>query len=288
MARIALIVHEHRDDAAESASALGQWADERGHSVVTLDETRAAATLRPIEPDVRGPNEFAQDTDLVVSLGGDGSMLGAVQMAARHDVAVLGVNFGQMGYLAAVEPNEMVVAVEAFFAGRATIESRMRVAVTIHRADGSVEDGGHALNEALVERDQSGRTIRLGLSLDDSFFTTYNADGVIIASPTGATAYSLSAGGPIVAPMHEALIVTPVSPHQLFDRSLVVDANSSIDVELLPDRAASLSVDGREVARLEPGDRVVCTKSDTPAKIVSLHETSFLQVLKAKFGLNDR
>jgi NAD+ kinase len=290
MATVALIVHEMRDDAETQARALAHWLAERGHKLAILanntDELDGGAA--DLEAMVREPDELAADAALVVSLGGDGSMLRAVDLAAPYGVPVLGVNFGQLGYLTEVEPAGMLDAVDAALSRTAAIEERMRVQVSVIRTDGSEFDAGHALNEALVERGESGRTVRLGLSIDDEFFLSYNADGIIVASPTGSTAYSMSARGPIVAPGHQALIVTAVSPHQLFDRSLVLKPDSTVEVEVLPNRNASLSLDGRDAVALQPGDRVVCRRSDTPGRIVSLRNADFLTVLKTKFGLEDR
>lgn len=286
MATVGLIVHEMRDDAKTAARELGDWLEANGHALAILAEN--ADEVAQTHAKVRPRESFAEGVELVVSLGGDGSMLRAVELAAPHDVPVLGVNFGQLGYLTEVEPPGMMSAVQQILDQQVEIELRMRVAVAVHRTDGEIIEVDAGLNEALVERDQSGRTVRLGVSIDGEFFTTYNADGVIVATPTGSTAYSLSARGPIVAPLHEALIVTPVSPHQLFDRSLLLRPTSTVDIEVLPDRSASLSVDGRSLLQLDPGDRVRCTQSPQPARIVSLRGSDFLQVLKTKFGLNDR
>lgn len=284
-ATVALIVHEMRDDAELHARALAAWLTERGHKLAVLEQN---VDELDIEVLVREPDELAADAALVVSLGGDGSMLKAVELAAPHGVPVLGVNFGQLGYLTEVEPPGMIDAVEAALNGSCGIEERMRVQVSVHRVDGSVVDAGHALNEALVERSESGHTVRLGLTIDGEYFISYNADGIIIASPTGSTAYSLSARGPIVAPGHQALIVTAVSPHQLFDRSLVLKPDSTVEVEVLPHRTAALSLDGRTSVELNPGDRVVCSHSSIPGRIVSMRNDDFLTVLKTKFGLVDR
>lgn len=289
MATVALIVHEMRDDAERQARALAAWLHDRGDRLVVLEHN--IDELGGAELDalcVKEDHEFAAEADVVVSLGGDGSMLRAVELAAPFDVPVLGVNFGQLGYLTEVEPAGMLDAVEAVLDGTAATEVRMRVQATILRADGTEEFGGHALNEALVERNESGRTVRLGLTINDEYFISYNADGMIVASPTGSTAYSLSARGPIVAPGHHALVVTAVSPHQLFDRSLILDPDSQVSVEVLPNRRASLSLDGRTVAQLDPGDKVVCTQSTLPGRIVVVHPGDFLSVLKTKFGLSDR
>jgi len=285
MATVALIVHEIRQDAEQAARTLAAWLLERGHklAILTTNTVDLAAEAQICEPE-----DLAQGCALVVSLGGDGSMLRAAELASPHGVPVLGVNFGQLGYLTAVEPDGMIEALDQALDGHVDIEMRMRVAVTVVRESGVVIDAGHALNEALVERDESGRTVMLGLTIDDEFFMSYSADGIIVASPTGSTAYSLSARGPIVAPLHEALVVTAVSPHQLFDRSLVLNPSSMIEIEVLPDRNASLSLDGRSITQLLPGDRVRCTRSTIPAGFVSLHGEEFLTVLKTKFGLTDR
>lgn len=285
MATVALIVHEMRDDAESHAGALASWLTERGHMLVML---AANADELHLHGSVREPSNLADGATLVVSLGGDGSMLRAVQLAAPFNVPVLGVNFGQLGYLTAVEPDGMIEAIEHVLAGDAHVEERMRVAVSIVRESGEVVDAGHAMNEALVERDESGRTVRLGLSIDGEFFISYAADGIIVASPTGSTAYSLSARGPIVSPGHQALIVTAVSPHQLFDRSLVLNPESTVQIEVLPGRNASLSLDGRSLMQLHPGDRVLCTRSPIPGRFVMLRASEFLHILKAKFGLSDR
>lgn len=285
MATVALIVHEMREDAEQSAKELAAWLSGRGHKLVLLPDN---ADDLHVEAAIREPEDLADGASVVVSLGGDGSMLRAAELAAPYNVPILGVNFGTLGYLTAVEPDGMIEAVSQTLDGKVGIEMRMRVSVSVIKASGEEIDVGNALNEALVERDESGRTVRLGVSIDEEFFMSYSADGIIVASPTGSTAYSLSARGPIVAPLHEALIVTAVSPHQLFDRSIVLNPDSTVEIEVLPDRSASLSLDGRSLLRLLPGDRVRCTRSALPAGFVSLHGEEFLNVLKAKFGLSEQ
>ena len=162
----------------------------------------------------------------------------------------------------------------------------MMLAVEVRRADGTVVGSGHGLNELVVER--TGHTIRLGLSFDGSFFTSYAADGLIVATPTGSTAYAFSARGPIVDALHRSLQITPVSAHMLFDRTLVVGPETEITLEVLGDRLATCTVDGREVAPLDRGDLVVCTASERTARLVTFGERGFEWVLKAKFGLEDR
>lgn len=285
MATVAMIIHQGREDADVEAKSLADQLIERGHDVrLTNDD---AADLGLLDA-AASPAEFIDGVDLVVSLGGDGSMLRAIGLAADSGVPVLGVNFGQLGYLTEVEPERTHEAVMRYLDGELAVEERMRVSARIERSDGSVVTAGDALNEAVVEKIQSGRTVRLSVSLDGQYFTTYSADGVICATPTGSTAYSLSARGPIVAPTHQALIVTPVSPHMLFDRSLVLAPESEVRIEVVSDRPASLTLDGRPGVRLEPGDVVVCGRSAVPGRFVVFRDTDFLSVLKSKFGLNER
>ena len=145
-----------------------------------------------------------------------------------------------------------------------------------------------AFNEAVLEKTPMGHTVRLAVEVDGEFFTTYAADGLIVATPTGSTAYAFSARGPIVAPTHRALLLTPVSPHMLFDRTLVLEPAATLRVIVQGHRAATLSVDGRNLGELAEGDSIVCTAADRSARLVTSGERDFLQILKSKFGLEDR
>lgn len=280
MSRVALFLHIHRSAAVEQGLALCDWLLQRDHEVV-LPATDAAALGRPDL--ARADDEIGVGADLAVSLGGDGSMLRTVGMVADHAVPVLGVNFGQLGYLTEIEPDAATHAIEGFLSGEHVIEQRMRLEVAVV--------GGplfHALNEVVVEKVDSGRTVRLKLDLNDDFFTTYAADGLIVSTPTGSTAYAFSARGPIVDPVHRALVLTPVAPHSLFDRSLVLSPEDEVVITVLADRDAALAVDGTIVHRLEVGDVVVCREAPAPARFVSFGGKDFHRTLKRKFGLNDR
>jgi len=145
-----------------------------------------------------------------------------------------------------------------------------------------------ALNEAVVEKQEAGHTVRLLVRIDGAVFTSYAADGLIISTPTGSTAYSLSARGPVVSPKHRALLLTPVSPHMLFDRALVLDPDEQVDVEVIGHRPVTLSIDGQSVASLAEGDTVTVCASSSVARFVRFGERRFHQILKTKFGLSDR
>jgi len=286
MARIALVVHHDRPEAAAVAVDLADWLLGLGHAVC-LPEVDAERVGRPdlgvLERDL------SAGLDVAVSLGGDGTMLRTVALVAEDDVPVIGVNFGQLGYLTDVEPDGARLALERFLAGGHTVEERMLLAIDV--TSSSIDDGdGHvvALNEAVLEKTASGHTVRLDVDLDGTRFTPYAADGLIVATPTGSTAYAFSARGPIVDPTLRAMLLTPVSPHMLFDRALVLDPDEHLELEVVGHRDAVLSVDGRHAATLVPGDVLGCRASARVARMVRLGDRHFHQILKAKFGLADR
>jgi NAD+ kinase len=287
MAAFGMIVHHDRIQAAELARDAAAWLTDRGHEVrLPLDDAGVAGL-----PELGIPEAaFARGLDVAISLGGDGTMLRTVDMVAPEAVPVIGINVGQLGYLTEVEPEGLRMALKRFLAGAYDIEERMLLDVTVKARSPAFEpDGGYlALNEAVLEKTPMGHTVRLGVSIDGEFFTSYAADGLITATPTGSTAYAFSARGPIVAPTHRCLLLTPVSPHMLFDRTLVLDPSAMLRIEVLGDRPATLSVDGRNLGTLEEGDSVACTAAPGAARLVMFGHRDFLRILKSKFGLTDR
>jgi NAD+ kinase len=279
MSRVGLVLHQERTEAVRAAKKALTWLQRRGHDVRLLSEDRRASGL-----DVRGTSEarFPVDLDLAVSLGGDGTMLRTVSLVAEHDVPILGVNLGQLGYLTEIEPSELSTAFERFFAGEHRIEPRMLLSV--RQGSGS----WLALNEVVLERPTAGHTVQISVELEGAFFTTYAADGLIVATPTGSTAYALSARGPIVDPDHRAILLTPVSPHQLFDRTLVLNPDEVVRLTVQGHQPAALSVDGRTVLTLSGGEAVECRASEHAARLVTFGKRDFHQILKSKFDLADR
>jgi NAD+ kinase len=200
---------------------------------------------------------------------------------------VMGVNVGQMGYLTEVEPADLDAALTRLLTGDFQIDERMVLSVRVESA-GPAAGHWYGLNEAVLEKTRTGHMARLEVAINGAFFTTYAADGVIVATPTGSTAYSFSARGPIVSPRHRCLLLTPVSPHMLFDRSLVLDPDEELRFSVIDAAGALMTVDGRELGHLDVGDTVTCTGGRKPARIVSFAPRDFHQILKAKFGLADR
>jgi NAD+ kinase len=285
---VALVVHEQRPEAAELARAAVRWLRDRHHDVRLPKADAGTVGLPELGC---GPEELADGADLAVTLGGDGTILRAVSLLSRRGVPLLGVNLGRLGYLADLEPEGLIEALERVLSGDYVIEERMMLSVAVQRAGeplGPIVLGGDmwALNEAVVERPAAGHTVHVAVQVEGRFWTTYAADGLIVATPTGSTAYAFSAGGPVVWPDVEALLVVPTNAHALFARPLVTSPNSVLTVAVPPDGTrARVSADGRRIVEVPDGGRVEVRRSDRPVRIARVNPTSFGDRLVAKFGL---
>jgi NAD+ kinase len=270
VSRVAFVVHEGRASAVETAEKLRQ--DLEGRGVTTWI--------------ARGPEEVRDDRpDLVVSVGGDGTFLRAARVAAEADCPVLGVKVGRLGFLTEIEPGpDALELVRAALEGRARVEERL--AVMAESADGTSFPAQWAMNEIMVEKWTRHRLVRLAVHVDDEYVTTFSADGVIVATPTGSTAYSFSAHGPIVVPTIPALVLTPVAPHMVFDRSFVLEASQHVELEVVGEVAGVLSADGREAIDLPVGGRLRIGRAPRPARLVRHDDASdFLSLVREKFEL---
>ena len=284
MAAVAFLPHIERPEAVELVVEAAGWLESRGHTVrVPADDAKVSG----LDKWAATPDELVEGLDLAVSLGGDGTMLRTLHLVVDHDVPVLGVNVGHLGYLAQVEPAGLLTAIDRWFTGDHTVEGRMVIEVSVQRAEGP-PIRRVAINEAVLQRTAAGHTVRLATCVDGEDFVTYSADGLIVATPTGSTAYNLSARGPLVSPGLRALIVTAVSPHMLFNLPLVLDDTKSVRLDVLDGRAADLVVDGQPVATLGEDDSVTLCTAAHDALLVSFAPRNFLSVIKAKFGLPNR
>jgi len=271
--RLALVVNAERDDALDTAREVREWGTNNNVTVVDEDQLGGAG---------------ASSIDLLVSLGGDGTVLRALHLLNGTAVPVLGVNFGTLGYLTTIEPQQLLEVLGQLHAGavpaNSSIEERMMLGVEVTHVDGSMHTL-RALNEMVVEKVESGHTVRLEVAIDGNIFATYSADGVIVATPTGSTAYSLSARGPVVSPQHRAMILTPVSPHMLFDRALVLDPSEDITITVRGHRGVSLAVDGLLFVEMAAGDVARVTSDAKNARFLQIGSPRFHQILREKFGL---
>jgi NAD+ kinase len=254
----------------------------RPAAVEAADELRAALTAEGVKAvDV---DEVAADVDLVVAVGGDGTFLRAAYVASRVGSPVLGVKVGRLGFLTEVEPPSAVVLVLEALHGRAPVEERL--AVVAEAADGTSFPPQWAMNEIMVEKRARHRLIRLKVAVDGEYVTTFSADGVIVATPTGSTAYSFSARGPIVSPDVACLVVTPIAAHMVFDRSFVLGAGRVVTLEVVGDEPGLVSADGRETQEVSVGTEVRIRASERPARLVRRDDAAgFLTRVRDKFDL---
>ncbi|MDX1468434.1 MAG: NAD(+)/NADH kinase [Acidimicrobiia bacterium] len=255
--RFGLEVRAGRPAAEEFATLLRAMVRDRGGKVVGLEE----------EPDV------------VVAVGGDGTMLAAARRALTWDVPVLGFNLGTLGFLAEAEKDEADEAVKRLIGGDFGIQSRL----TVTAATGGVSATG--VNDVVVEKIDSTRLVGLSVTVDGTHFATYQADGLVVATPTGSTAYSFSAGGPIIDPSVDALVMTPVAAHSLFDRSIVLPSDVEIRVTVSRDRPVKATVDKVGLKQLGHNETVIITRGDRAARFVTFGDRSFPGVIRGKFGL---
>lgn len=286
-ANIVVVAHHTRPEVVPLIRQAEKWLTKNGHHMWMPKSDATVLGLSEFASD-----RAAQDADLLISLGGDGTILRSVEMLGGAPVPILGVNMGTLGYLTEIEPEELVTRLEQWMNRGANneivLDERMMLAVTLSSKSSKQNQTWRALNEAVIERQQSGHTVWLDVTINHEVFARYSADGVIVATPTGSTAYSMSARGPVVSPRHKAMLLTPVSPHMLFDRSLVLGPNETLSMQVVGTRPAELAIDGRHVASLDQGDVVSYEADSCAAHFVRFtQQPKFHQIVRAKFGLGD-
>ena len=221
-----------------------------------------------------------EPADLVLAVGGDGTMLGAVQLAVEWDAPVLGFNLGTLGFLTEADPELLDETVARLIANDFQIDRRMTLEASTSAASAV------GINDLVVEKVDSTRLISLALEINGEAFTNYSADGLIVATPTGSTGYAFSAGGPIVDTSLDALILTPVATHSLFDRPLVLAPDDVIEIKVIRDRPVRVYVDKTDLGHLGEGDSVTVSRGDREAKFVTFGDSSYIGRVRDKFGLD--
>jgi NAD+ kinase len=283
--RVLLTVHTGRRDivalARSSASRL-----QSGGIIVRLLEDEA----RDLDIDgaevVPADAEAALDTEIVMVFGGDGTFLRAAELARYTDAALMGVNLGRVGFLAETEPEAVEETLQAIERCEYSVEERLAIAVDVVDAGGTVTGGTWALNEVSIEKAERSRVLDVVISIDGRPLTSFGCDGVLCATPTGSTAYAFSAGGPVVWPDVEALLLVPTNAHALFARPLVTSPDSVLTVSIPADgNRARVSADGRRMVEVPDGGRVDVRKASRPVRIARVHAATFGDRLVAKFGL---
>ncbi|MBI2873537.1 MAG: NAD(+)/NADH kinase [Firmicutes bacterium] len=282
---IGLIPNIQKVRAAEVAAGLVAWLEQRGVSVFLPWES-AGFLGRPEL--ARKEDELPAAADMIMALGGDGTLLGVARKAAWSGKPVLGVNLGRLGFLTAVELDDLYHALPRLLAGDYTVDERLMLEAEVRREGCSIERTA-ALNDVVVTKGSFARLIELATYIDGHYFMTYVADGLIIATPTGSTAYSLSAGGPIVSPGQASIIVTPICPHSLYSRSLVISNHQLVRVCVKASHEdIALTVDGQHGIKLRPSDEVLIRDAGAKARLVRLPGRSFYEVLRRKLAEGNR
>jgi NAD+ kinase len=275
---VGLVLHPKRDCGGAVASVL-DWADQRGIEVLGIDTelSRLACSATPVSAE-----ELRQRADLLVSMGGDGTMLRAMRLADRQRFPVLGVNLGKLGFLAEVDVPDLPEALSAIDAHSFTTEPRLAIDAVI--GDQTIT----AFNDVAFVRFPGHKTAEVSVRAAGYPFVSYAADAIVIATPTGSTAYSFSAGGPIVSPGVEALVVTPVAPHSAYNRGLVISCNDQLGLDILPGSGKlALEADGIASADVEPGDQIEINSRLGAARVVRFGRTTFYQRARRKLRLED-
>jgi NAD+ kinase len=274
---VLLVVHPHRDAALQMAAACARGLEGRGIKVFALEESPPGLDVTRVPA--------SHPADLVVVFGGDGSILRGSEIARDHDVPLMGVNLGHVGFLAELDEEDAGDIVDQIATGRFTIQERLTLDVSVVR-DGVITATSWALNEASVEKAARERMLHVVAEVDRRPLSTWGCDGVLFATPTGSTGYAWSAGGPVVWPTVDAMLLVPVSAHALFARPMVVSADTALALEVLPESPpAVLWCDGQRLIPLEPGDRVEVVRGQRPVRLARLQDTLFVDRLVAKFQL---
>ena len=270
--RINLVVNLHRPDAIEAAAKVHRGLESKGVTFGVELDAASVLSIPPVKPEDMG------DCDLLISFGGDGTLIRAAHLASGKPTPVLGVYYGRFGFVTQCHPNEIGAAISSFLDKQAKIEERMMIQSTLLRHRKPIATL-HSLNEAVVQRAITTRMLEFEISVDGQFLTSYPADGIVVSTPTGSTAYNLSAGGPIVSPQMEAMVLCAIAPHTLSSRALVLHPASVIKIKMETRGDAVLSCDGQSRLSMISGDEVEITRSDRTIRLVTIDSLDFITKL---------
>ncbi|MFC9691994.1 NAD kinase [Kribbella sp. NPDC056951] len=283
--RVLVVTHTGREQAVGVAREAHRLLTDAGLLVRLLAIEADDLDLDPVEIAV-DPDKAALDVELIIVLGGDGSILRGAELARPHGTPVLGVNLGHVGFLAEAEVDDLERIVQVVVDRSYTVEERMTLAVDVRHDDELIFETW-ALNEASIEKAAREKMLEVLVEVDDRPLSRWGCDGVVVATPTGSTAYAFSAGGPIVWPEVEAIVLVPVSAHALFSRPIVVAPSSRLSIELVPswNGRGVLWCDGRRMVEVPPGAEIVVRRGARPVRLARAHEAPFTDRLVAKFDL---
>jgi NAD+ kinase len=265
---------------AEPMHTLADYLTDAGITVIAPPESAESLGASMV-----AASEIADSADLIVAVGGDGTMLHAAALTGSGAVPLLGVNRGRLGFLADVSPNQMLENLEQILAGNYSRETRLQLNATITSKSGG-ERSAVALNDIVLQRRETGRMVDFETRIDGQFVNSHSGDGLIVATPTGSTAYALSCGGPIIEPVLDAIVVVPICPHTLSDRPIVIPANLAIEVSLLwrDDTKAEVSVDGHSLGELDAEDKLTISQSEHRITLIHPPGYDYYEILRTKLN----
>lgn len=284
MDRFCMIVNSEKDTDHQTANSIVQFIESRGKTCYLPTAFEQGVSNSGSYTKVE---DIPEDTQCAIVLGGDGTILHAAKDLLHLDIPILGVNLGTVGYMAEIEPQNIEQALEKVFRDECNVEERLMLYGEAAKEDACVKS--HALNDIVISRGGQSRLVVIHLYINDLLIDTYVADGLIVSTPTGSTGYNLSAGGPVMKPGINALVVTPVCPHSLNKRSFVVSSDDKIRLEIgqrkdTTQDEAVLYFDGRVEAQLGSGDIVEICRAEERTKIIKITENSYFDILKNKLG----
>lgn len=282
--KIAIIVNTDKDKAVSCAQNIARLLSGEGAEIITLLEFAGFGKIDGIKSlgCFKDYNELFKNCDVAVTVGGDGTIIHSAKYAARYDKPMIGVNVGRLGFAAEVEPDN-INDLKRIIKGEFSVQSRMLLDVKVTHSDGRFESY-LAVNDAAVARGQLSRIIDIFVSLDNSPICEYHADGILFSTPTGSTAYSLSAGGPVIYPEMQCILLTPICPHSLISRSVLFDSGSTLfaTVKIADNAPAILSIDGEKNIEINSSDIISVKKSEKNLKLITLYDRNFYQLLNEK------
>jgi NAD+ kinase len=281
--KIGIVANIEKEKIADHVISLKKWLEKKGVGVFLETEISEKIGFR------KGLkwNDLARKSELIVVLGGDGTMLRTARCVAKYNVPILGINMGSFGYLTEVNLNEIHSTLELIIRGEFVTEKRMMLDVSIKHGR-TVTNVGDVLNDVVINRGNLSRMNELEMAVDGEYLTTYKGDGLIVSTPTGSTAYSLSAGGPIVFPGKDLIIINPICPHTLTNRPIIFSEDSNLKITLWSkDKGAMLTLDGQVAHKIISGDVVTIKKSKHVIKLVLSPYRSYGKILRSKLGWGD-
>ncbi|MCH5304727.1 MAG: NAD(+)/NADH kinase, partial [Ruminococcus sp.] len=278
--KISIIVNKDKEKAIFCAKNIANLLFDNGAEILTLKKFAGFG----ITDDIKGSvhlndyNELFEKADIAITVGGDGTIIHSAKYAAKFDKPMIGVNVGRLGFAAEVEPDN-IGDLKRILTGNYSLQNRMLLDVTVTHSNGKSENY-IAVNDATVARGQLSRIIDVFVSLDNSPISEYHADGILFSTPTGSTAYSLSAGGPVIYPEMKCILLTPICPHSLISRSVLFDGNSTLNttVKIVDNTPAILSIDGEKNVEINSSDTITIKKSDKTLKLITLYDRNFYQL----------